>query len=525
VAMGVAVIGVRTLSRILIFNPARDLEYHLRSDLFARLLALQPSFYARHKRGDIVSRAANDISWVRTLVGFGGLQIVNVTIAVALTGWKMVALSPHLTLVAGLPILLGVVAVQVGIQRVFHLSRINQEQLGEISEHVLGSLQGMATIQGFVAEQSFVDRFERRNAEWMRIGMKLALIRAAALPLLVLSGGVALFAVVAVGGPMVLDGRLTVGELAAFTALLTVLLPPLRSFGWMLSVIQRGRASLDRVFELMDEPVERPEGEAGVALPRGAGPAIELKDLGFSYPDAPHFRVLDGISMAIPPGAVVGLFGRTGSGKSTLLRLLSRLFNPPPGAVLVDGHDIIDLDLESWRKRVTMVPQRPFLFSESIAANIALAGDADEARVREAAQMAALEQDLRALPDGLDTVIGERGITLSGGQRQRVALARGLARGGDLLILDDVLSAVDHATEARLVDTITQIARGPGAPTVLIASHRLSAFRTCDTILVLDRGRLVDHGSHDELVARPGPYRDAWWVQRQGGSTAAGAAT
>ena len=525
VAMGIAVIGVRTLSRILIFNPARDLEYHLRSDLFARLLALQPSFYARHKRGDIVSRAANDISWVRTLVGFGGLQIVNVTIAVALTGWKMVALSPYLTLVAGLPILLGVVAVQVGIQRVFHLSRINQEQLGEISEHVLGSLQGMATIQGFVAEQSFVDRFERRNAEWMRIGMKLALIRAAALPLLVLSGGVALFAVVAVGGPMVLDGRLTVGELAAFTALLTVLLPPLRSFGWMLSVIQRGRASLDRVFELMDEPVERPEGEAGVALPRGAGPAIELRGLSFAYPDAPGFRVLDGISMAIPPGAVVGLFGRTGSGKSTLLRLLARLFNPPAGSVLVDGHDVTTLDLESWRERVTMVPQRPFLFSESIAANIALDESPDEGRVREAAQMAALEQDLRALPDGLGTVVGERGITLSGGQRQRVALARGLARSGDLLILDDVLSAVDHATEARLVDTITRIAHGPGAPTVLIASHRLSAFRTCDTILVLDRGRLIDHGSHDELVARPGPYRDAWWVQRQGGSAAAGAAT
>jgi ATP-binding cassette subfamily B protein len=525
VVMGVAVIGVRTLSRILIFNPGRDVEYHLRGDLFARLLALQPPFYAKHKRGDIVSRASNDISWVRTLVGFGGLQVVNVTVAVALTGWKMVALSPRLTLVAGLPILFGVVAVQVAIQRVFHLSRINQEQLGEISEHVLGSLQGMATIQGFVAEQSFVDRFEQRNNDWMRIGMKLALIRAAALPLLVLSGGISMFAVVAVGGPMVLDGRLTVGELAAFTALLAVLLPPLRSFGWMLSVIQRGRASLDRVFELMDEPVERPEGETGVALPRGTGPSIELRDLGFSYPDAPDFRVLDGISMAIPPGAVVGLFGRTGSGKSTLLRLLARLFNPPAGSVFVEGLDIIDLDLESWRDRVTMVPQRPFLFSESIAANIALAGDADEARVREAAHMAALEQDLRALPDGLDTVVGERGITLSGGQRQRVALARGLARGGDLLILDDVLSAVDHATEARLVDTITRIARGPSAPTVLIASHRLSAFRTCDTILVLDRGRLVDQGSHDELVARPGPYRDAWWVQRQGGSTATGVAT
>jgi ATP-binding cassette subfamily B protein len=515
VAMGTAVIGVRTLSRILIFNPGRDLEYHLRGDLFAKLLRLQPAFYARHKRGDIVSRASNDISWVRTLVGFGGLQIINVTIAVALTGWKMVSLSPRLTLMAGLPILVGVGTVQLAIRRVFHLGRQSQEQLGEISEHVLGSLQGMATIQGFVAERSFVERFEERNVEWMRIGMKLAMIRAGALPLLVLTGGVAMFVVIAVGGPMVLANSITVGELAAFTALLTVLLPPLRSFGWMLSVIQRGRAALDRIFELMDAPVEKPEGARGIALPRGTGPSIELHNLTFSYPDAPNLLVLDDVSAAIPSGAVVGIFGRTGSGKSTLLRLLARLFNPPQGTVLVDGRDLTTVELASWRQRVTMVPQRPFLFSESIAANVSLEEDPQPSLVREAARLAALEQDLEALPSGLETVVGERGIMLSGGQRQRVALARGLYRGGDVLILDDVLSAVDHSTEASLVDTISEIARTAEAPTVLIASHRLSAFRSCDTILVLERGRLVDQGTHDELIERPGPYRDAWWVQRQ----------
>jgi len=330
-----------------------------------------------------------------------------------------------------------------------------------------------------------------------------------------------MFVLIAVGGPMVLAGRITVGELAAFTALLAVLLPPLRSFGWMLSVIQRGRASLDRIFELMDAPVDQPEGEVGAVAPRGSGPSIELRDLSFSYPDAPELKVLDGISAAIPSGAVVGLFGRTGSGKSTLLRLLARLFNPPAGTVMVDGRDITELDLAGWRQRVTMVPQRPFLFSESIEANIALDEAANAGMVREAARMAALEQDLEALPSGLETVVGERGIMLSGGQRQRVALARGLYRGGDMLILDDVLSAVDHSTEARLIDTITEIARTPEAPTVLIASHRLSAFRSCETILVLDRGRLVDCGSHHELVGRPGPYRDAWWVQRQHSAEAA----
>ena len=514
-AMGVAVIAVRTLSRILIFNPARDLEYDLRGALFARLLRLQPSFYARHKRGDIVSRASNDISWVRTLVGFGGLQVINVTIAVVLTGWKMIALSPRLTLLAGLPVLLGIVAVQLAIHRVFFLSRQNQEQMGEISEHVLGSLQGIATIQGFVAEEAFVERFEERNQRWLRTGMKLAMIRAGALPLLVLSGGVAMFAVVAFGGPIVIAGRLTVGQLAAFTALLAVLLPPLRSFGWMLSVIQRGRAALDRIFELMDEPVERPEGDHGLVSQPGLGPAIEFRDLTFGYPDAADQPVLNGVSASVPAGSVVGLFGRTGSGKSTLLRLLTRLFNPPKGSILVDGSDVVELDLDSWRQRVTMVPQRPFLFSDSIATNVALGEEPDSDRVRRAVAAAALGMDLEVLPDGLDTVVGERGIMLSGGQRQRVALARGLYRGGDVLILDDVLSAVDHETESRLVETIAAIAGGPGEPTVFISSHRLSAFRNCDAIIVLDRGRLVDHGTHDELISRPGPYRDAWWVQSQ----------
>jgi ATP-binding cassette subfamily B protein len=514
-AMGIAVIGVRTLSRILIFNPGRHVEYNLRADLFTKLLRLQPEFYARHKRGDIVSRASNDISWVRTLVGYGGLQVVNVTIAVVLTGWKMLTLSPKLTLLALLPILVGMGLVQWSIRRLFHLSRRSQEQLGEISEHVLGSLQGIAAIQGFVAHEAFIGRFEERNQDWLRTGMKLAVIRATALPLLVLAGGIAMFVLLAVGGRMVLAGGLTLGELAAFTALLTVLLPPLRSLGWMLSVIQRGRAALERIFELMDAPVDRPEGSEGLLQSAGRGPAIELRDLSFAYPDDPDTPVLADIEAQIQAGTVVGLFGRTGSGKSTLLRVVARLYNPPSGTLFVDGDDISTLDLSSWRRRLAMVPQRPFLFSDTITANVALEVDPDPESVYEAVRMAALEPDLAVLPEGLGTVVGERGIMLSGGQRQRVALARGLYRGGDALILDDVLSAVDHQTEAALVATVAGLAREPSAPTIFIASHRLSALRHCDLTLVLDRGRLVDQGTHEELSSRPGPYRDAWLVQSQ----------
>lgn len=523
--MGLAVIVVRSLSRILIFNPGRHVEYELRRDLFDHLLRLQPSFYATHKRGDIVSRASNDISWVRTLVGYGGLQVVNVTLAVVLTIWKMIAMSPKMTLLALLPVLVGMAVVQWAIRRLFWLSRRNQEQLGEISEHVLGSLQGMATIQGFVAEEAFVSNFERRNLEWLSTGMRLAVIRATALPLLVLAGGIAMYVVIAVGGRLVLDGVLTVGELAAFTALLMVFLPPLRSLGWMLSVIQRGRAALERVFELMDAPVDRPEGGRGVVLAAGRGPDIELRDLRFAYPDDPDHTVLDGITTTITGGAVIGVFGRTGAGKSTLLRVLARLYNPPRGTVLIDGVDLVDLDLDGWRDRIAVAPQRPFLFSDSIAANIALDRRASADEIRQAVADAALDGDIDTLPEGLETVVGERGIMLSGGQRQRVALARAIHRSGDLLILDDVLSAVDHATEATLVETVAALAGRPGAPTVFIASHRLSALRHCDTVLVLDRGRLVDQGPHHELAARPGIYRDTWEIQSQKASSTTEAAS
>jgi len=513
--MGLTIIVVRSLSRILIFNPGRHLEYQIRTDLFDRLLRLQPSFYASHKRGDIVSRASNDITWVRTLVGYGGLQIVNVTLAVVMTIWKMADLSPRLTVLVLLPVLVGMAVVQVAIRRLFWLSRQNQEQLGEISEHVLGSLQGMAAIQGFVAEDAFVDRFEARNRKWLVTGMKLAVIRAAALPLLVLAGGVAMYALIAVGGPLVFSGALTVGELAAFTALLTVFLPPLRSLGWMLSVIQRGRAALERIFELMDAPIDRPEGEGGVIPASGHGPAIEFRGLDFAYPDEPDRRVIEDFSVSIDPGSVVGIFGRTGSGKSTLLLVLSRLYNPPEGTVFVDGTDLVTLDLGHWRDRLAVAPQRPFLFSDSIATNIGLDEQADPAMVVNAVAKAAMDSDLESLPDGIETVVGERGIMLSGGQRQRVALARALHRRGDVLILDDVLSAVDHATEARLVETVAALARREEAPTVFISSHRLSALRHCDTVLVLDHGRLVDQGPHRELVNRPGIYRDTWLIQSQ----------
>lgn len=513
--MGAVVIVVRTLSRILFFNPGRDMEYALRGDLFSRLLAHQPSFYASRRTGDIVSRASNDIAWTRSLVGFGTLQGANFLLAVPLTLWKMLEISGTLTGAALAPILLGVVGVQFTVRSFFPLMKRNQEELGDISNHIMESFQGIATIQGFVAETAFQERFLEKNERWFITAMRLALMRTLAFPLLMFAGGLSIFLILYIGGPMALEGTLTVGQLVAFTTLLTALLPQFRSMGFLFSVFQRGRAALERIFELMDAPVDRPEGDTPTPQAAGQGPALAIRDLTFAYPDAPEQPVLESVSFSVAAGGTVGIFGRTGSGKSTLLRLLARLYNPPEGTVLIDGVDVRTLDLDAWRQRLAVVPQRPFLFSDSIASNISLSNQPDMAKVQAAASLASLDPDLEALPDGLMTTVGQRGIMLSGGQRQRVALARGLFRRADLILLDDVLSAVDHENEARLVATLAGLSQEGPKPTTFIVSNRISAFRYADIILVFEDGRLTAKGDHDTLSRQPGVYRESWLVQRE----------
>lgn len=522
---GAAIIVVRTLSRVLIFNPARDIEYRLRQDIFSRLMEQQPSFYASRKAGDLMSRATNDLRLVRAMAGFGGLQIFNVVFAVSLTGWKMLQLSPRLSLLSLIPILVATISVHLGISRFFGLMKKNQVELAEIGDHILGSLRGIATLQGFAAEEVFIKRLDEKNIAWFRTGMKLSLLRALVVPLLGLGAGVAVYVILSVGGGMVLDGALTVGDVAAFTALLAAIVSPLRSMGWMLAVVQQGQVGLERIFEILDAPVEKPEGLKSLQPTAGRGPAISIKNLTFAYPGKveksvanperePNDPVLKDVSVEIPAGASVGVCGRTGSGKSTLVQVLARLYNPPPGTIFIDGVDLTQIDLASWRERLSVVPQRPFLFSETIEENVALSDHPDLDRARRAVKTAELEADLAALPKGIHTLVGERGVILSGGQRQRVALARGFYRRGDLIVLDDVLSAVDHGTEHRLLDALAGLGRDERKPTIIITSHRLSAIRNADLILVFDGGRLVDKGTHEELLSRSGMYGETWQLQR-----------
>lgn len=516
--MGLAVIAVRSLSRVLFFTPGRLVEFRLKNDIFGMLTKLQPSFYSKMKAGDIVSRVSNDMTFVRALVGFGGLQVFNVAMALGLTGRKMFQLNPKLTLLTLLPIVIGLGFMQAGVFAMHRLTRLSQTQLSSLSDRILSLLQGVQTIQDFTAEAPFLERFEEENLEFMGTNIRLAWIRSTILPMLGLAGSTCIYVLLIVGGPMAQSGELSVGQLVAFVTFIAQLLWPLMSLGWLVSVFQRGYTSLQRIDDVLYAVPERPEGDSPQAL-APAPPSLHLKDLSFTYPgeDTP---ALHGITATLTAGQTVGIYGRTGSGKSTLLRVLTRTWNPPRGSVFVGDTDILDLDLDAWRGNTAVAPQVPFLFSDTIAANVAM-GPVDPERVDVATVKASLSEDLKALPEGLNTVVGERGIMLSGGQRQRTALARALYRPANLIVLDDVLSAVDQETEQRLIDTFASIGQAGQHPTMLLVSHRMSALARTDHVLVLDQGRLVDQGTHSELLTRPGPYREAWASQHEDQAPAA----
>jgi ATP-binding cassette subfamily B multidrug efflux pump len=510
--MGAMVVGVRTLSRVAFFDPGRHIESQVKHDLFARLLRQQPAFMRKHAPGDLVSRASSDLGNIRLLYGFGVLQAVNTVLAVSLAGAQMVRISPILAAWTLVPIVFALVVTQLSIRRLYGILHRIQSEIAAISDHVLSSYQGVATVQAFGAESAFVARFDAKNDAYLRTSLQRATLRTVLGPALALAASLNVFAVLWVGAPLTRTGVLSVGDLVAWGSLVGLLVNPLRGVSFVAQIWKQAQVAVERLGEVMDPEPERPDLPDPKPAPDHP-PAIEVRGLSFAYPDQPDALVLDDVSFRIDSGQTLGVLGATGSGKTTLLRCVSRLFNPPAGSVFVNGVDVRTMDLDAWRERMVMVPQRAFLFSESLGDNV-LMGLPDEGRLDRMLQLTTLDVDVQQLPQGTATPVGETGIMLSGGQRQRVAIARGLLRPAQqVLILDDVLSAVDHATEHALLETIRGAAR---RPTTILVSHRISAIQDAALIIVLDGGRVVDHGTHDELVRRPGFYRETWERQSEG---------
>jgi len=489
--------------RVIIIGVSRDIEYDLRNDLFAQLVKLSPDYYARTRTGDIMARATNDLNAVRMMLGPGIMYWFETSLTFLLAGIIMMRTDWRLALYAITPAPAVSLAVIYFGRRIHDRFENIQAMFSDISSRVQENLSGVRMIRAFVQEKAELRRFEELNREYIAQNIKLVRIQGIFQPLLEVLIGTTFLIVLWLGGRDVLRGRISLGSFVMFNTYMGMLVWPMIALGWVVNLMQRGRASLERINQILNEQPTIHPPEAPAALPEPLEGEIAFRGVLVDYDGT---RALDGIDLRIPAGATVAVVGHTGSGKSTLVSLVPRLFDPTEGGVALDGIDLRALDPAEVRRAIGFVPQETFLFSATIAENIAFGVEgATEKEIRRAAELAGIAGDIESFPEGYQTMVGERGITLSGGQKQRTAIARALLRDPRILILDDALSSVDTMTEERILNHLAGVMRGR---TVLLISHRVSTVRQADWIVVLERGRIVEQGTHTDLVARGGYYAE-----------------
>lgn len=483
-----------------ITGASREFERIYRQDYFQHLMRLTPRDISHLRTGDLMSRSIADVEAVRMMLGPGLMYVSQAAIVVPAALAIMASIDAPLTLVMLVPFIGLATVIRVAAGPTQHWSEATQERIAELSVVAQENFSGVRVVKAFATEGVSGSVFRRMGRSLLEANMRLATIRGVTSACITAIKDFGALVILLVGGWHVVQGTLSVGDLLLFFMILNLALWPLIAIGWMLGMYHRAKAGarrLDEVFDLVPS-VQQPDEPAEPVPFHGE---MEARHLTFGWGEVP---TLQDISFRVPAGGTLGITGRTGCGKTTLVQLLSRLVDPPPGTVFVDGQDIRDLPLDHLRKHIGVVPQDTFLFSETVAQNIAFAGDhiSDE-RVREVAQLAKVHDDILGFPDGFDELLGERGVTLSGGQRQRTAIARGLAADPPVIILDDCLSAVDSVTEQAILKTLRETLSGR---TAIIVSHRVSALSLADEVLVMDEGCIVERGTHAALVERSGLY-------------------